>query len=76
MLKEEIKKIVSNGYDVSYKRIFVGPLNRAIFNKLEYQVHWDKSDPYSETFKTPEEAVDKFIEKVRELKNDKIRQEK
>jgi hypothetical protein len=72
MLKDEILKLVSNGFDVSYKRISVGPLNRDIFHKLQYQVHWDRSNPYSELFNTPKEAVEVFIEKVKELKREKI----
>jgi hypothetical protein len=71
-MKEEILKLISNGYDVHYRKIFVGPLNREIFHKLKYQVHWDKSDTYSELFDTPNEAVECFIEKVREYKREKI----
>lgn len=71
-MKEEILKLINSGYDVTYKKIFIGPLNREIFHKLQYQVHWDKTDIYSELFDSPQEAVDKFIEKVMEYKREKV----
>lgn len=71
-MRDHSIELLRNGFDISYRRISVGPLNREIFNKLQYQVHWDKSEPFSALFDTPEKALEVFIEKVKELKREKV----
>lgn len=66
-MKEKITELVNRGFDVSHRRLSVGPLERPIFNKLQYQVHLDVTKPFSEVYDTPEEAVEVFLKLLKEL---------